>query len=1114
MVRVKNVNPMKGWLAEFLLTRGYFSGPDGQPLYSYQLTGDELGELVSRLKVNVEMANDVVYRGTWAACYCLFVSERYRRFYDAGSGGWSWQEFDELIGLRVTAPAKAKIVEDGLVKYWKRKIIVSEKGRDLLGSLFLEGGLPWQLVQSDNHGFGRAVRRGLRHMYSASRDEQSLAGLFAAHEGELPQSFQNLQTRQLLAGIVTQLVDLAETLGLDNQADAAGYLDQVQPDWKKAFPIPLDEGNSRTLINDWLLLAGKSKKERKEAVEQSRWFSCEHHRLNTEELLCLEAVIYLPKDKAFSIDRAQVHSTRLSVLIYEGECLLSTVGVVYGKLEDAGLNVRFPKTKVHVKRKDPTSHLVFKLQTGGVSVVTEAIVNSELDVTGGPLIFVKTDEVTRLVGNESCVVQEDKAIVYVPSGAVIRRADGLGEPVNYSSACWIEVSDDTVVEVGGEKYVVEFRHGIDEGKPVLVGKDFGFDRSLPNVVYRGWPRLTLPSQSEAENEKYRTYINGSLVKGIQQQALFGSVQFSVRDGRGNLVLKRKFGVLPQDFRISSFPADHSKPAKLVLKSAENLHVEVAGAGLQCKAEKVREGTELQLIRLPSYDSTHVSLLVSSEGLTEPLKIVVPYPSFDAQLIDGNGEPVTERQIALDDLLGKRIVLSSDGKRRRDFLVHFQVMGLLNPPLARTLTFSAFESPIDIHLHDLSQDIMQMLSVLPDQDMAVRVTVSSTTQLLDFKVMRYNSVLEQVSRTRYEARGLVETGERRRVVADAMLLSDPKQSPVPLTSLVSEGVTTGQFEVPLRMESAAPWLIYPSARSSVKFRPKLFFGSEARIDSVNSGSVTSLHQACQVYHPEHNPDAIDEQIALMAKNLDHSGWQYLADLRSKYSHLSLSTFEVWKALAKNDVALVLAIFRLEFDEVFSTRIQNELATIWEVIPIHTWKESYTRYKGWIDAQGLPESLVMTVMDNRISVLSEVVSSFREFSGFIRSGEQIDLPPVPPLELLLPGWYQSMRVNHASNDKWPTELSRELGEWLSYQSLSSAIKSIPNISYAQSVAILPLFTAHVTVGRALLSDLHHSEAYLIHSIRILSDFDRVNWYNPVHALMVAFLLKQDSEGSTPA
>ena len=87
--------------------------------------------------------------------------------------------------MKVAPPVKARIVEDGLVKYWKRNIIVTERGRDLLGSLFCEGGLPWQLVQSDNHGFGRAVRRGLRHMYSARRDEQSLADLFAAHEGEL-----------------------------------------------------------------------------------------------------------------------------------------------------------------------------------------------------------------------------------------------------------------------------------------------------------------------------------------------------------------------------------------------------------------------------------------------------------------------------------------------------------------------------------------------------------------------------------------------------------------------------------------------------------------------------------------------------------------------------------------------------------------------------------------------------------------------------------------------------------------------------------------------------------------------------------------------------------------
>ena len=327
-VKENKVNPMKAWLAEFLLVRGFYSGPEGKPLYSYQVTAEELKTLESLLRCNLAMAVDAVYRGNWAACYCLYVAERYRRYYDGGSGGWSWHEFDTLIDLAVSHQEKAKIVESGLVRYWKRNILVSDNGRDLLGSLFAEGGLPWQLVQTENHGFARAVRRGLKHMYSSSRSEQSVSDLLTMHEGELPQAFQTLQTRQLLAGIVTQLVDLAETPDLEGQTDAAVFLDQKDPEWRKAFPIPLDESNARTLVNDWLVFAGRSKKERKQIVEKSRWFTCDHYKVSNADELRLAAIIHLPQEKEFQVDRNLVNSTRFNVLLYEGDQLLTSVGVV------------------------------------------------------------------------------------------------------------------------------------------------------------------------------------------------------------------------------------------------------------------------------------------------------------------------------------------------------------------------------------------------------------------------------------------------------------------------------------------------------------------------------------------------------------------------------------------------------------------------------------------------------------------------------------------------------------------------------------------------------------------------------------------------------------------
>ncbi|WP_230965719.1 STY4851/ECs_5259 family protein, partial [Pseudomonas aeruginosa] len=133
-----------------------------------------------------------------------------------------------------------------------------------------------------------------------------------------------------------------------------------------------------------------------------------------------------------------------------------------------------------------------------------------------------------------------------------------------------------------------------------------------------------------------------------------------------------------------------------------------------------------------------------------------------------------------------------------------------------------------------------------------------------------------------------------IQAEAMLLSDPKRTPLRLTEKTSETVGTGCFEIPQKMQSQGPWLIYPSEQSSVRFRPGLYITPDNTLDSESE--VCSLHRAAELFHPQHNPHVIEQQIAAMAADFNHSGWQYLADLKQHYRHLPLSSFETWKALS--------------------------------------------------------------------------------------------------------------------------------------------------------------------------------------------------------------------------
>ncbi len=1104
--RVPMSNVLKSWLAEFLFIRGLFSGPEGKPLYSYQVTAEEFSSLKDLLKIHKGLASHPVFRNWWAAGYCLYVAERFRRYYDAGAGGWSWSEFDEELGLVVSHQDKSKLVELGLVNYWRRSLRMSSTGRDLLGSLFLEGGLPWPLVQSEHHGFGRAVRRGLKHAYSVHNSQHTVADIMALHEAELPQAFQNLNTQRLLAGIVEQLVELVKHPGLESCKDPAAYLDETDSDWRKEFPIPLDEANARTLINDWLLLAGNQRKEQKREIERALWFTCEHILEGSCNEWSLRVDITLPKSHHFSIHRELLSTTRLQLGFYEGDTLLVLSGFVYGKMDKEGITVRFPRTKIAIVRKELDAQIILKLMANGQSVISRPIIDSEVDITA-PLTFVDIDDAHTLVANESCVLTQSVARIRLP-----REATYEGEKVTTLSqdttgAQWVETQDDVNVAIASEQFLIELGGTQASGrKPFLNGVFSGIEHCLPKTVYLGWPRLQNPDKAPYSVAELKQYFNDKLHSEFDSNAMVGKIQFRARDKRGSVVLKRTFGVLPHDFSMVLIAGYLDKPARLIVRTQTPLNITVTSEELTSEQLPHRDGTEVNLNISGQVIPKSFGLELSGVDNLDPIRFKIPFPTLSARLIDEKDDQIVSRDLLIDEMLGKRIVLCAGRPGRQRFNLRLRLQGSVNPQPIKDFTIVIGEMPVELNLYNYRQEVEQMLAATTDHDAVIHVAISSVSQLLDFNISRYKGVLKKTN-NRFTVTTESFAKDTGHVVAEAMLLSDPRKTPVTLPALKSEGVFTGQFEVPSSMEKYSPWIIYPAETSSVKFRPRLFFGSEAA--PVTDTTPHSLHLACQTYHPEHSPDAIDQQIRTMADELDHSGWQYLADLKLRYSHLPMSTFEAWIALAKEPSALAVAIYRLELDELFCDRVRDELSTLWECITLDTWRLAHKRFEAWIRQQALPQSYAASVVSNRMMVLSEVVPGFREFRNYIETGDREELPRIPPLGSLLPGWYQSLRRNHESDNQWPTDLGQELLRWVKVQPLPREVQMLSSIGFSNAVTYLPIFMAHVTVGLVKLEELHASEPYLKHAIRQLSEFERLDWYNPVHGVMVTYLLKQKSK-----
>lgn len=1097
-------DPIKAWLAQFLFVRGHFKGPTGQALYKYQVEAAEYADLAELLRRHQNLQN---YK-SWASAFCLFVAERFRRGYDGSDEGWSWIPIERELNCSFTLAGRAAVVEKGL-QYWKRPIRQHEDRRHLLGSLFLEGGLPWPLVQNDRHGFGRAVRRGLKYHYRTDGGRISTADLIADVEDGLPKAFQNLDTRHLLAGVVEQLMALVSHYPITNVADPAGYLDSRDKHWREAFPIPLDENNARTLINDWLRDADKSNRERKEALARERDFSCAHRLIGEPEDWKILTEVTLPVEEVVSIDIGTLRGTRLAEAFYEGEALVRRGRVAYGRLENGKLIVPYSIPSVVIERRDLAEPISLRLSESGHVVHSHTFDGSQLDLAEAPLVFESRAEQWWLAAMASCQLASPVIRVRLPEGTVIASGTIQDLGVDSMGGRWVEATGNLEIQVGIEKYHVRLRSECGLIAPPQLKGDLYPYESTPSIVYLGKPLLNVPEQAGYERGDLVEFENGQTATAATISRA-GTVRYTVRTRMGETIFVRRFGVLPKGFRIQSYPATERKPTTFILHNAQQLDCRVIADGVSATVQPTDNALRVEVICRQSQPPPHVNLELASHGQRDPVVIRVAYPFIGARLFDAMGQVTQAHDLTIDDLLGTRLTLLST--RPQDFYLVFKLIASGSAlKIQRYYRVRVTDQPVSVGLFAYLQDIRQMLGCVSEQHATVRFQVETDREWLRLDISRYSGYLDETScceLTVRDARGRqLTTGAD----IEAMSVVDPARDPVLVPERLSEGVGTGVFVLPTELEQNGPWILYPTKRSAMRFAPRLHPRTNPTSDSEND--IPPLQLAVCQYHPDRNPLAIDPHMAAMETDLDSSGWQYLYELRKRFAHMPLSTFATWLALARNEATLAVALIRLELDQGTCHRMRDELAVIWESIPLDTWIAAFECARTWLQTQGLQAEYVQHFLNQRAQVLDMLVPAFAPLRSMLVTGDRERLPLAAYRYMMtkeLPEYRDRLRRDHSDDDRWPEDLGQQLTNWASRQTLlPPEIRSLANIEYARAVIYAPVFMAFVTAGKASLADLSGPPAYIKFAVRTLSEYDWRGWYLPVHERVLFYLMAQDDQ-----
>jgi hypothetical protein len=1106
------VSPLRVWLTEFLFIRGILREPPGIALYRYQVTPNEFRELAEVLRQNRAHAFHRTFGASWAPAFCLFVAESFRRQYDASEGGWSWAPFENALDCKFTQQQHGELVRLGLAQYWKRPIRQYQGGRDnLLGSLFTEGGLPWPLVQSETHGFGRIVRKGLKYFYRTEAGLRTMADLLAEFEHELPQTFRTLETRQLLAGIVEQLMALATRYELRSKDDPARYLDAIEPNWRSDFPLPLDEDNARGLINDWLRDASRRREEREAQGASAGSFLCGHRLIKELHGWHIRSEITIPRVAELSIDASIVNPGRLELAFFEGGRLLVRAGAAYGqRLENStDVSVRFLKTQFLLDRVQLKDELTLRLLANGSVACIIPFDQGALDQDELPLIFELKGDEWWFIASASCSSAASRVRVRLPRGLSYTCDGPVSLDHDADGMRWIEVGDSLrLFSNKGDCYAVTLKSCPQLSRRLMLKGVLTLYDSVPQVVYQGWPRLDISDvggDAAPSVPVINEFADRQRVTRNNCGEHLGAIQYSARDANGNILLQRRFGVVPVGFAIQTFPGSGGKPARLVVKQSYQLELQVVDSSISSCMEAQGQDTVIWIESLTDPVPSFLTLEVRcrSGRAHAPVCFRVTYPYEGARLIDVDGATLPTRDFTLADLLGLRVALSTSLPGGTKFCLRMELVSA-EARCTRHYYIGVNGNAVLLSLFSYQTDMMQMFGAVDDQDAFLRVSVETDRPLLHFQVRRYNGAAKREDASTFRMMNSSGGTLQTEIAVEAMLLTDPKQAIVGIPELTTQGVGTGRFTTPLSMGTDGPWLVYPAPSSETQFRPFLYVG-EHPTSVASANEIHSLHAAARAYHPVTRPHVVAQQIAHMVVDLDHSGWQYLADLKQHYHHLPLSVFESWLALSRNSAALAIAVFRLEIDETFCARIRDELAVIWECIPLPQWAAAYNQFGTWLNSQGLPSALSASVLLNRRLMLPHVLESFDEgeMGRYLETSDSAALRRYP-IEAILPCWYQQLRRTHESNDHWPTELGHVLREWLGRQTLPSAVLTLSTTEFTDAVTIMPIFMAYVTAGLATIDELKGNRSKVKFAIKMVSDFDRRSWYAPAHGLMVSYLL----------
>lgn len=695
-----------------------------------------------------------------------------------------------------------------------------ESRRNLLGSVFAEGGLPFKLLsEKQNSRFSQVM-----HSLLAVHDDIKAFGedfLVVARKyisGNLPQAFSEDESVELVVMVVERLMSLANTYQLGDQKDPAKYLDTQLPAWRNQFPIPLDIESGTAILNGLLHTAsdqeGVSRK-------QSKSLSCEHRLLLPEMRLKTEC--RLPERFRFKVASRSDVSQRVDLFLFEGDKQRQFLGPGFLYVEADEAVLRVTKQRLSLKRDTPEDELSVSVMSSGSEIYRYMLPGSEVYLNEVPVGFSLQSDYYQFIGQASFNTKYKELLVSAPGSLnpsiLLEQSDLTGT----GNLNLFKVSSDVSFQSGdGDSYQIK----------LAAEKDYIFADRLdgrmlewptkPKHTFIGMPKCQQFNSSDGHSIVPELYIGKQRISDLDRMERYGCHTLSVKNANGNILSRRRVAVLPASFTLSFETAVKPYNGCLVIQCDEQCIYGVKGEGVSVKRENSSDSVRFHL-STQGAPPADIVLSVQPNLLSDPIEITLPYPATGTLVFDNNGLPLSQ-DITTEQLLGSRIHLYSSDDSSMQYCLDVELVtyqGSASRPIY-SYSYKACTKPLVLSLHGFKEQINTLMSLSSSLDATVRIRISGRKTTV-INVHRYRGVpaIDDQNSTLAIMESYTKFAEVKNPIA--MLLSAPERRPVALDAVCSQEVKTGTFSIPEVLGKDGPWLIMPDLSEPDAFRASVFLG---------------------------------------------------------------------------------------------------------------------------------------------------------------------------------------------------------------------------------------------------------------------------------------------------